>query len=349
MKRFSWRSILLGVVIAVTAASCSALEDAFNGRVDRPGDDITVYMGQASWDTGWFQAQIYKALLEELGYEVNGPHTLANIAFFVYAAQGDIDFWVNGWTPIHDSYFDRDAVGNAVTWIGSEIDDGALQGYLIDQATADQMGITNLGDLADPDVAAVFDNDGDGKADLMGCNKEWRCDEFIDHHLAAFNLEETITQVKGDYTSLIKDTIERYRNNEPILFYTWTPNWTVSELLIGEDVMWLSVPFSTAPGDDEVNTEVDNIFGCLESPCNMGFEVNDIRVVANVRFLEANPAAATLFELVEIPLDDVAAQNSLMFAGEDGEGDIRRHAAEWIADNRELADQWLELARDAGR
>lgn len=290
---FRLRLSLLGIVLALSISSCDSAGDIFAGGKSRPGVGTTVYMGQATWDTGWFQAQIYKILLEELGYEVNGPHTLANIAFFVYAAQGDIDFWVNGWFPLHDGYFDREMIGGAVTPIGSEIDDGALQGYMIDKATADQMGITNLGDLKDPEIAAVFDKDGDGKADLMGCNLEWRCDEFIDHHLAAFDLEGTITQVKGDYTALIKDTVEQYRRNEPVLFYTWTPNWTVSELVIGEDVMWLSVPFSTAPGQDEVNTEVDNISGCLESPCNMGFEVNDIRVVANVDFLEANSPAAT--------------------------------------------------------
>jgi len=335
------------MVVVFSLAACSSLEDVFTGQAQRPGEGTTVYMGQASWDTGGFQAQIYKALLEELGYEVNGPHTLSNIAFYIYAGQGDIDFWVNGWFPLHNAYFDYPQVKDRVIPVGVEIDDGALQGYMIDKATADRLGITNLGDLEDPEIAAIFDVDGDGKADLTGCNEEWMCDNVIDHHLEAFGLNETVTQIKGNYGELIIETFARFENDEPVLFYTWTPNWTVSELVIGEDIMWLSVPFSTSPDSDEVSTVVDNIAGCLESPCDMGFEVSDIRAVANIEFLRQNPAAATLIEVVKIPLLDISLQNAIMSAGENSEEDLRRHAVEWIADNRELVDQWLALARDA--
>ena len=78
----------------------------------------------------------------------------------------------------------------------------------------------------------------------------------------------------------------------------------------------------------------------------MGFEPSDIRVVANIEFLGANPAAATVFELVEIPLDNIANQNALMFAGENSAEDVRRHAEEWIAANRGQVDQWLDAARN---
>ncbi len=346
MKQFRSRLFIIGIALVFSLAACSSLGEAFTGQAQRPGEGTTVYMGQATWETGWFQAQIYKALLEELGYEVNGPHTLFNIAFYIYASQGDIDLWVNGWFPLHDAYFDYEQVQEQVIPVGFEIDDGALQGYLIDKATADRLGITNLGDLKDPEIAAIFDVDGDGKADLTGCNEEWRCDDVIDHHLQAFGLNETVTQIQGSYSELMLETVARFEKNEPVLFYTWTPNWTVSELVIGEDVMWLSVPFSTSPDSDDVNTVMDSITGCLESPCDMGFRVADIRAVANVEFLAQNPSAAALLEAVKIPLLDISLQNALMSAGENSEEDLRRHAVEWIADNRELVDQWLAVARD---
>ncbi len=145
----------------------------------------------------------------------------------------------------------------------------------------------------------------------------------------------------------MNETIERYRRGEPVLFYTWTPNWTVSELLVGEDVMWLNVPFSSLPGDPEADTEVGGMIGCLETPCNPGFGINDIRVVANAEFLDLNPAAARLFELVEIPLEDIAAQNALMASGNNSEEDIKRYAEEWIEFNRSQVDMWLDEARAA--
>jgi glycine betaine/proline transport system substrate-binding protein len=69
--------------------------------------------------------------------------------------------------------------------------------------------------------------------------------------------------------------------------------------------------------------------------------------VANTDFLADNPAAATLLEVIELPLGDVSAQNFLMDQGENTQADITRQAEEWIAENRDLVDTWLQAARDA--
>ena len=77
----------------------------------------------------------------------------------------------------------------------------------------------------------------------------------------------------------------------------------------------------------------------------MGFQANDLRVVANVDFLEAHPAGATLFGLINWPLQDIAAQIVLMREGENSEEDLHRHAEEWIENNRDQAAHWLASAR----
>ena len=48
--------------------------------------------------------------------------------------------------------------------------------------------------------------------------------------------------------------------------------------------------------------------------CDLGWAVNDIRVVANNDFIAEHPDAAALLEAVEIPLADIAAQNAEMNA-----------------------------------
>lgn len=333
------RSIVFIMAFMVFAVACNNLP----GRVGSlPGQGTTVRMGQATWDTGLFQAQIFKALLEELGYEVKAPETVDTIAFYFFSAQRDLDFWANGWFPLHDRYLEFEDVAGKIQPVGFQVAKGALQGYMVDKATADKLGITNLADLQDPEFAAVFDDDGDGKADLIGCNVGWGCEQVIDNQLDALELRDTVTHVQGDYSQLMQDTLARYQQGQPVLFYTWTPNWTVSAMAPGEDVMWLGVP-SSSPADRD--TEVASIPGCLEDPCNMGFEPSDIRVVANSQFLAENPSAATLFELVKIPLADIANQNIRMSAGENSEEDIRLHAEAWIDANREQVDLWLEAAR----
>jgi len=214
---------------------------------------------------------------------------------------------------------------------------GAAQGYLIDKKTATQYGITNLGQLKDPEVAALFDGDGDGKADLIGCNPGWGCEGAINHHLDAFGLTPTVAHKQGNYAALIADTLARYQAGKPVLYYTWTPYWLSSELVPGKDVVWLEVP---ADAPDAAKTRLPN-------GKNYGFAVNTMHIVANKRFAEANPAAARLFSIVKLPLNDINVQNGLMNKGQNKPADVERHADAWLKGHEALVNDWLNQARAA--
>lgn len=75
--------------------------------------------------------------------------------------------------------------------------------------------------------------------------------------------------------------------------------------------------------------------------------VSDIRVVANNKFLEKNPAAAKFLSLIELPLGDINAQNTRMEDGESAESNIAKHADEWVANHQAIWDSWLDQARKA--
>ena len=314
-----------------------------------------VRMARAGWDTGWFQAEVYRLLLQRLGYRVDGPHTMDNADFYEAVAGGDVDLWPNGWFPLHDHLID----GSQVEAIGFQVAGGALQGYFADAASAGEHGIENLGDLSAPEVAALFDHDDDGHADLIGCNPGWSCAEAIDGHITAFGLQDRVRQVKGDYSPLMAETLARHRRGEPVLFYTWTPNWTVGELEPGEDVVWLEVPADaggpaadpSGAGDADSSAatagsdhEMPSVPGCASDPCRVGWTPNDIRAVANTGFLDANPPVRRLLEQVAIPLEDILEQNARMVDGEGDIEDIAQHAEEWLADNEPLVRHWIDTA-----
>ena len=285
--------------------------------------------------------------MEDLGYVVNEPKTMDNRQFYLSAARGEMDLWANGWFPSHGPFLNDDRVRDKVEAVGFEVRAGALQGYLVDKKTADALGLTSLGDLKDPKLAAVFDRNGNGKADLIGCNVGWGCELVVEHHLDAYDLRATVEHIQGDYSPMMDETIARYKQGQPILFYTWTPNWTVGTLVPGRDVVWLEVPFASLPKEKETlenQTTIKGVPGCVNDPCAMGFPPNDIRVVANKHFLENHPDVRRLLEMVKIPLEDISAQNAKMLDGEDAYEDIRRHALEWIAGNWNKIDPWLKAA-----
>ncbi|HEX2257162.1 MAG TPA: glycine betaine/L-proline ABC transporter substrate-binding protein ProX, partial [Afifellaceae bacterium] len=176
------------------------------------------------------------------------------------------------------------------------------------------------------------------------------CELVIEHHLDEYGLRDHVNPIKAGYSASMADAIAAHEQGEPILFYTWTPNWTVNALVPGEDVMWIEVPHPSLPEEQaelEDATSLEGVAGCVADPCLMGFPANDIRPVANSAFLEENPAARRLLEVMAIPLPAVFEQNARMQDGEDSSEDIVRHAEEWIEANRATFDGWIEEARAA--
>ena len=307
------------IVSMVTALSISSVVVA-----------AEIKMGKADWDTGYFQAEVYKQALEKMGYKVSGPTVMKPQVFYVAAAAGDVDLWVNGWFGTHDGYI-AESKGK-VKPVGTVMEKGGLQGYLIDKKTADKFGIKSVLDIKKH--AKQFDSNNDGKADMVSCPPGWGCEKVIAKHFDELGLADYINRVQADYSASMADIISKYKNGKSVLFYTWTPNWTVGTLKLGEDIVWIDVPYS--------GTESVSVPNATKSKINMGFGADDIRPAANVDFLKANPKVEKMLKKASIPLADIAAQNLLMNKGEKSERAIKKHADAWIKANQSKFDSWIK-------
>ena len=333
-----------------------ALEEAGKG----PGAGVSVTMARANWSTGYLQAAIYAALLEELGYEVSDPADLelAPSNAFVAMANGEFDFWVNSWFPNHDQFLaaampDGSLVSDHVTPLGREMARSGVQGLITNKAFADEHELTTLDALlSDPDQFAVYEaadpSPGDGILQIYGCPDGWGCHVNINSWIENAGWDDIEQFDVGGYDAMIADAIARDGAGEPYLVYTWAPSHYVSDLRPGDNAVWVSI--HEDPSISPTHIEGPTSLGdrCTTDPCLLGWDAADIRVTANNDFLAANPAAARLFELSAINPVDVALQNVRMQGGENTEEDIKRHATEWITNNHDLADSWLRAARLTG-
>ena len=289
-----------------------------------------VKMAKANWDTGYFQAEVYKQALEKMGYKVTEPKAMKPSVFYLAAAAGDLDLWVNGWFSTHDTYI-KETKGK-VKAVGNVMAKGGLQGYLVDKKTADRLAIKSVMDIKKH--AKQFDSNGDGKADMVACPPGWGCEKQITKHFAELGLGDFINPVQADYSASMADAIAKFKNGKSILVYTWTPNWTVGALELGKDIVWIEVPYS--------KTKSVKVSNATKSKINMGFGADDIRAAANVDFLKANPKVEKMLKKASIPLADIAAQNLKMNAGEKSEKEIKKHASAWIKANQSAFDGWLK-------
>jgi glycine betaine/proline transport system substrate-binding protein len=335
--RFDLKTCTRAALFSAMALATGAVPAA-----DQPGEGVEVQPIKSSIAEETFQTLLVMKALEELGYDVKDIKEIEYAAGHVALGNGDATFMADHWDPLHTDFYEA-AGGDEKLYREGVYSSGSIQGYLIDKKTAEAHEISNIDQFKDPEIAKLFDADGDGKADLAGCTPGWGCEKVIEHHLDAYGLRDTVTHNQGSYSAIIADTITRYEQGEPIFYYTWTPYWVSGVLVPGEDVVWLQVPFSSLPGE---RADVDT---ALPDGSNYGFQANDQRIVANRAWAEAKPAAAELFKIMEVSNNDISAQNLRMRDGDDSEADIEKHADAWIAANREKFDAWLEQARAAAK
>ena len=315
--------------LLATAFTALVTTSAFAAEL--PGKGITVKPAQSTISEETFQTLLVSRALEKLGYNVEKPSEVDYNVAYTSIASG------TNWQPLHDDMYAA-AGGDKKFYREGTFVTGAAQGYLIDKKTAEQYHIKSIDQLKDPKIAKLFDTNGDGKADLTGCTPGWGCEAVINHQIDAYGLNNKVVHNQGNYAAMMADTIARYKEGKPILYYTWTPYWVSDVLKPGKDVVWLQVPFSSLPGEQkDIDTKLPN-------GVNYGFPVNTMHIVANKAWAEKNPAAAKLFSLMKLPIADINAENAMMHAGHASEADINGHVDGWIKAHQQLFDGWVKEA-----
>ncbi len=289
---------------------------------------------------------IMAAAMEKMGYAVK--FTVINFNAFMQAATvGEMDVVASvNWPQREPPYrkFEKTlaVLGNGI------IINGGINGYIIDKATADKYKITNMEQLKDPKIAALFDTDGDGKADLANCDPGWSCGDVVDFQLKAFGLQDTVRSVRGRYELLLGQSIARVKRGEPAIFYTWSPSWVVGTVVPGKDVVWLPSPFSVLPeGVQQVNDPmVKGVIGCAggQDPCRMTIGGWNYRVVANRDFLAKNAAVSKLLETARWPIEDWTHWETEISKGAKDEKAWKGLAEAWISSHQKAFDDWLKAA-----
>lgn len=339
------RSILLAIASLVSVLVCTEAA----AQVSLPGAGKTVRPARPNWDSFWFGQKVVDMAMERLGYKVVEPATLAPPAIFTSIARGDLMYSVDTILPNHADLYAK--TEKEVMPVGPIMDPGTLQGYMIDKKTADKYNIRYLEDFSNPKISALFDQDGDGRADMVGPSVNWTGSSAVAmHQIKTLGLESRIRVVQGEYTTLAADAVGRYAAGKPVFLYTWYPNPTTMKFLPGKDLVWLEFKKVTLPSDqiDKYKPKA-NVEGCASNPCNLGWLPTVYYIAVNRVWAAENPAAMKFFNEFKMTLEDRAEQNIKMLNGENREEDIRRHARDWITKNQAKFDAWIAGAIATGK
>ncbi|WP_426237571.1 glycine betaine/L-proline ABC transporter substrate-binding protein ProX [Pararhizobium sp. DWP1-1-3] len=316
---------------------------------DLPGEGKTVRFARGdSLGANYIQDEILIAGLKKLGYDVKLSTVSTNV-FFQAAAQGDLDVAadinipqeVAAYTPVKDRV---DLIGDG------NIVGGGTNGYLVDKKTADEYHLTSIDQLKDPKIAALFDTNSDGKADLVNCDPGWQCGDVVDYQVEKFGLSDTVKTVRGKYEVLLAETFARFKRGEPTLVYTWQPSWVTDTLKPGTTTVWLPIPFDALPPGIEAKNGhlVKGVVGCAggQDPCRMVTGSWNWMAAGNKKFLQENPSVRAFLAKTVWPTTTWAEWESTL---NDNSTDraIKKTAEKWIAENQTVFDNWVAEASTA--
>jgi len=288
-----------------------------------------------------FQLQVVSEILKKMGHEVEVTNEVGyDIAYQTIANNAksdDVYFMAALWDPLHNTKIKGVGGSEKVVKFENYISNCA-QGYLIDKKTADKHNIKYYNDLKKPEIAKLFDLNGNGKADLTGCSAGWGCEKVIEHQLDAYGLRDTVEHNQGEYSALIANTIANYKTDKSILYYTWTPYWVSGKLVPGKDVVFLQVTHSAHPSSPSTK---------LGNGADYGFNVNHQKIAANASILTNHKDIVKLFNIIKLDVNDVSGQNMLMANGQNKEKDIKKHVQTWLKTNSAKVDTWIKEAKAA--
>ncbi len=306
-----------------------------------PGVGDSIRIGVSSLPEEIFQAEIMSIGIDRLGFKTAPIVQLTYPLLIAAIANGNLDLFPCFADPPHDPFFVN--AGGPEKLRKAGLFYRGVMGYQIDKRTAGRYHINNLAQLRDPKIAALFDTDGDGKADLIGCDPGWGCELAIEHHLDAYQLRRTVSVKEGNYTALIAGMLARYREGKPVLFITWSPFWLGKVLEVQKDVVWLEVPFTSFPAKSgSVTAEDTTVDGK-----NYGYPVVNVKAVGNRNFLDSHPAVTRFLDSVKISPDDINQESLRNNKGENSQADVRKHAEEWAHRHETELQSWLAEARQA--
>jgi glycine betaine/proline transport system substrate-binding protein len=206
------KTSLAGIALAVALGGAAQAQE-------------TVAIGELSWDGQRAISYVMKAVIElRLGSKAEIKKAEAAVVMAsMDKGDGGLDVYADMWMPNQTEKWNKyiDEAGtvdhNAAPYPGT-------QAIFVPTYIAEQ-GVRTIDDLKKPEVAAMFDSDGNGKGEYWPGAPGWNSTNRWAIKFRSYGLDDLWEAVPVD-DAIFKSQLDgAYRKKNAILFYYWTPEW----------------------------------------------------------------------------------------------------------------------------
>ncbi|MEM8979348.1 MAG: glycine betaine ABC transporter substrate-binding protein [Pseudomonadota bacterium] len=309
----------LAAATALTAVSTAAMAQ----------DKVTI--SNLTWTGANAIEHVIKAIIEgPLDGEAEIVAGMSDTSFIFAGmdkADGSIDVHADLWMPNQQANWDKyidgaESVSTNTSYLGTQA--MFVPHYMHDT-------LNSFEDLADPNVAALFDKDGNGKGEYWAGDASWSSTKMWQVKFKSYGLDELWEPEIVSDATFKAQLKSAYSNEKPILFYYWTPEW----IHAAYDIRPLAEPERTE-GCMVLNLDAEDWlessqFGCKHADAN-------VYIAYSNSLKERAPAVAKM--LSNMALDPATVNDWILAIGRDEE-DPQDVAETWVEENMDIVNGWI--------
>jgi glycine betaine/proline transport system substrate-binding protein len=314
----------------------------------------SITIGELSWDGARGIQSVLKLVMEErLGVDVKIVAVDQPLIFMsMDEGRGAVDVLPDLWMPQHSEHWQKYiAPGSKESVTVNEHPYKGTQGLFIPGYIQDKYGITSIEQLADPKVAALFDEDGDGKGVYWPGDPSWDSTKAELVKAKSFGYDKDFKALEIP-DAIFKAYLKKaYGKKKGILFYYWAPEWIFAEY----DLRQLKEPafdgyaMDSKKGDPQYKPD-----GCwnmadtsvsdwlAKSSIKCGWQDGTVYVAYSKSLEQRAPDVAKFLKHVSFDADVI--NQWILKIGRDKE-DPMAVAKAWVAANPGIVDAWLAAAK----
>jgi len=277
-----------------------------------------------------------KAIAEEvLGLEVETVTTTAVPVIWqsMHRGKGEIDIWPEVWLPNQQGLVDKYVKGEkSVRLTGPSY--GAIQGYCVTKAASEKHGITSVFDLGDPDKAALFDSNGDGKGEIWIGPAGWQSTNIEKVRARDYGFAEFFELQSLDEAVATASLDKAAKAGKPWIGYCYGPhqNFALYELVILKEPKHDPAKFKMVqPNADPAWFD--------KSSVSSAYADTSVHIAYSTDLAERPPALAKLLENVKFDSDLVSKWSYEIAVNKREPADV---ATEWVKANMDMVTGWVK-------
>lgn len=241
---------------------------------------------------------------------------------------GSIDVHTDMWMPNHQASWDQYVEGNETIDVNTPYQ--GTSNIYVPSYMADT--VRSIEDLRKPEVAAMFDTDGDGLGEYWAGDVTWASTKRWQIKFKSYGLDGLWEPLIVSADTFKAGLAAAYASSKPQLFYHWTPE----ALHVQYDLSIVEEP-ERYDGCEDVDLDAENWLEVSEFDCVIAS--NDIYVAFSKSLYDRNPPVAKMLKNVRFTGDEINGWIVEMF---ENKRDPQEVAEEWIEDNIGTVQGWIE-------